>query len=102
MLQFGKFLRIPSETFVPSTLDKRDFILIIFYSTDESATDLPKTLEIRRTGHIPKSNVFVIYLRESVRIGTQLEINIEFSGRIDVQPEGLFLGTYSSDNGTKQ
>lgn len=44
----------------------------------------------------------MIYLHESVKAGTELEINIGFSGTVWVQPEGLFLGSYSSDNGTKQ
>lgn len=59
-------------------------------------------MSIRRTGHLPKLNIFVIYLHESMKAGTELEINIGFSGSIWVMPEGLFLGSYSSENGTKQ
>lgn len=51
---------------------------------------------------MPKLNIFVIYLHDSVKADTELEINIGFSGSINVHPEGLFLGTYSSENGTKQ
>lgn len=72
------------------------------HSSEENAPAEKTELSIRRAGHLPKLNIFVIYLHDSIKAGTELEINIGFSSSIWVHPEGLFLGSYSSENGTKQ
>ncbi|XP_059611895.1 aminopeptidase N [Phlebotomus argentipes] len=68
----------------------------------EDSDELNSTeVKIRRASHTPKKPIFVIYLADTVKNGTLLELEIAFSGMIWESAEGLFKGSYLNKNGTK-
>lgn len=71
-------------------------ILVYFRATDE-----PKILTIDRTDRLPKKALFEIYLKESLKQGSICDIEIEFSGDIYEQAEGIFKGSYQNERGEK-
>ncbi|XP_055696927.1 aminopeptidase N isoform X1 [Phlebotomus papatasi] len=68
----------------------------------EDSDELNSTdVRIRRASHTPKKSVFVIYLVDTVKNGTVLDLEIGFNGMIWESAEGLFKGSYLDKNGTK-
>lgn len=65
------------------------------------ALDEPRSVVYERTDHLPKRAVLEIYLKESLQKGSICDLEIEFSGDINQQVEGIFKGGFTNEKGEK-
>ncbi|XP_062121831.1 aminopeptidase N [Drosophila sulfurigaster albostrigata] len=60
---------------------------------DENSTDYVAVL---RGSRIPKKNIYVVYLKETIMQGTECTLEIPFDGNIWSSAEGFFTGSYEN------
>ncbi|GAB0096680.1 Aminopeptidase [Sergentomyia squamirostris] len=82
-------------------IERSDIKLNRISDEDDSNEDDSAEVKIRRASHTPKKPIFVIYLVDTVKNGTILNLEIGFSGMIWDGAEGLFKGTYEDNDRTE-
>lgn len=53
---------------------------------------------IVRGSRLPRKTVYVVYLKEAVKQGTTLILEVPFEGNVWGSAEGLFTGSYGTSN----
>lgn len=69
---------------------------IRLYSVNANFSDSIPT--IMRGSRLPRKTVYIVYLKEIVKQGTNFILEIPFEGSIWKSAEGLFAGSYGSSN----
>ncbi|KAH8247933.1 hypothetical protein KR032_009345, partial [Drosophila birchii] len=63
----------------------------------------PENLTILRSSRLPRSGIFVLYLKETVERDSECRLKMSFEGNILKDPQGLFRGYYkNSFNGEEE
>ncbi|XP_013111862.1 aminopeptidase N [Stomoxys calcitrans] len=66
-------------------------------SGNETASE--EYIKILRGDRLPKKTVYIVYLKDTIKECSQCELAMEFEGGIWKTNEGIFKGTYISDDG---
>lgn len=69
------------------------YILINYVFSD---LQLPKHITVQRGSRFPKKTIYIVYLTEIIKQGSECVLEIPFEGYIWESAEGLFKGSYSN------
>lgn len=61
-----------------------------------SDSQLSENISIVRGSRFPKKTIYIIYLKEAIKQGSECILEIPFEGSIWESGEGLFKGSYSN------
>ncbi|XP_030557590.1 aminopeptidase N [Drosophila novamexicana] len=63
---------------------------------NNSDLQLPKHITVQRGSRFPKKTIYIVYLTEIIKQGSECVLEIPFEGYIWESAEGLFKGSYSN------
>ncbi|KRG00711.1 aminopeptidase N [Drosophila mojavensis] len=65
-------------------------------NTNNSDSQLSENISVVRGSRFPKKTIYIIYLKEAIKQGSECILEIPFEGSIWESGEGLFKGSYSN------